>query len=157
MDYASQCSQKIPQKYPKKGKEQEKKEIPKPSQKYKFCIAGYVDFFIFIHFFKFLIFKSFIMDYASQCSETSIKRGKNKKKRPDQNPLKTSNSAYADMSGFFFFFLFLSNLPWIMHHSVHKYPKKGKRTRKKRNTKTLPKIQILHSRICRFFHFYTFF
>merc|ERR1712074_516469 len=31
---------------PKKGKEQEKKEIPKPSQKDKFCIAGYVDFSI---------------------------------------------------------------------------------------------------------------
>merc|ERR1712030_236967 len=41
--------------------------------------------------------------------------------------------------------------------SVHNHPKKGKRTRKKRNTKTLPKIQILHSRICRFFHFIHFF
>merc|ERR1712074_18850 len=36
-------------------------------------------------------------------------------------------------------------------------PKKGKEQEKKRNTKTLPKIQILHSRICRFFHFIHFF
>merc|ERR1712148_101571 len=96
------------------------------------------------------------------CSEISPKREKNKKKRKDQNPLKKSNSAYADMSIFSFLyiflnFLFLSNLSWIMHHSVEKYPQKGKRTRKKRNTKTLQKIQILHIRICRFFHFYIFF
>merc|ERR1712074_268688 len=39
-------------------------------------------------------------------------------------------------------------LSWIMHHSVQKCTTKGKKTRKKRKTKT-PK-KIWHTSICRF-------
>merc|ERR1712074_159986 len=69
----------------KKRKEQEKKDRPKPPQKFKFHIPGYVGFL------------------------------------------------------FFFIIFFKSNLSWVLHHSVHNHPKKGKRTRKKKKYQNPPK------------------
>merc|ERR1712074_394896 len=71
----------------KKRKEQEKKDRPKPPQKFKFHIPRYVGFF-FLNFF------------------------------------------------------FLSNLSWVLHHSVHNHPKKGKRTKKKEIPKPSQKYKF---------------
>merc|ERR1712074_497294 len=100
-----------------------------------------------IYFSVFLFFKYLIMDYASQCSEMYNKREKNKKKKTDRNPPKYL--AYVDFYNkyIFIFFIFLSNLSWIMHHSVQKCTTKGKKTRKKSQTKTPQKIW--HTSICR--------
>merc|ERR1712148_45870 len=113
----------------KKGKEQEKKDRPKPPQKFKFHIPGYVVFFFFFFFFKVI--------YHGLCITvwTVIpKKGKEQEKKEIPKPpqkFKFHIPGYAGVFLFFFFF-FLSNLSWIMHHSVHNHPKKGKRTRKKR-------------------------
>merc|ERR1711984_7922 len=91
------------------------------------------------------------MDYASQCSEMYNKRKKKqKKKERPKPPKKLCILVYVDFKKIyiFLFFFFLSNLSWIMHHSVQKCTTKGKKTRKKSLTETPPKIW--HTSICRF-------
>merc|ERR1711984_75463 len=90
-----------------------------------------------------------IMHHSVQKCTTKGK--KTRKKRKTKSPQKFGILVYVDFLKIyiFLFFFFLRNSSWIMHHSVQKCTTKGKKTRKKRKTKTPPKIW--HTSICRFF------
>merc|ERR1711984_75968 len=96
-----------------------------------------------------------IMHHSVQKCTTKGK--KTRKKRKTKSPQKFGILVYVDFLKIyiFLFFFFLSNLSWIMHHSVQKCTTKGKKTRKKRKTRTPQKIR--HASICRFLKKYIFF
>merc|ERR1712148_157495 len=78
-------------------------------------------------------------------------KGKKQEKKDRPKPPKTFGIlVYVDFYNkyIFLFFFFLSNLSWIMHHSVQKCTTKGKKTRKKSPTETPQKNR--HTSICRF-------
>merc|ERR1712074_522531 len=87
----------------------------------------------------------------------TTKGKKTRKKDRPKPPKKFGILVYVDLKKIyiFLFFFFLSNLLWIMHHSVQKCTTKGKKTRKKRQTENPPKMW--HTSICRFLQKYIFF
>merc|ERR1712148_117898 len=143
--------------HPKKGKRTRKKRNTKTLPKTQILHSRICRFFHFIHFFLIPFFKVIYHGLCIIVFRNIHKKGKEQEKKDRPKPPQKFKFHIPGYVVFFIYFFFLSNLSWIMHHSVDNHPKKGKRTRKKRNTKTLPKIQILHSRICRFVHFIHFF
>merc|ERR1712148_160472 len=114
-------------------------------------------------YFKIIFFCSslFKVTYHGLCitvfRNVQQKGKKQEKKERPKPPKKFCVLVYVDIFFliFFLFFLFLSNLSWIMHHSVQKCTTKGIKPRKKRKTKHPQKI--LHTSICRFLFSYIFF
>merc|ERR1712105_174022 len=108
-------------------------------------------FFKKIYFSLFLFFK---VTYHGLCitvfRNVQQKGKKQEKKDRPKPPKKFGILIYVDFykKCIFLFFFFLSNLSWIMQHSVQKCTTKGKKTRIKRQTETPQKI--LHTSICRF-------
>merc|ERR1712074_21568 len=102
----------------------------------------------------FFCFSFFKVTYHGLCitvfRNVQQKGKKQEKKDRLKPPKKFRTLVYVDFykKYIFLFFIFLSNLSWIMHHSVQKCTTNGKKTRKKRQTKTPPKIW--HTSICRF-------
>merc|ERR1712030_35082 len=93
----------------------------------------------------FFCFSFFKVTYQGLCitvfRNVQQKGKKQEKKDRPKPPKKFSTLIYVDFykKYIFIFFIFLSNLSWIMHHSVQKYTTKGKKTRKKRQTETAQK------------------
>merc|ERR1712030_183786 len=99
----------------KKRKEQEKKDRPKPPQKFKFHIPGYV---VFLFFFKSNL--SWIMHHSV---DNHPKKGKRTRKKEIPKPSQKDKfciAGYVDFSILYIFlnFFFSSNLSWIMHPMV---------------------------------------
>merc|ERR1712074_47047 len=132
MDYESQCSEM----YNKREKKQEKKEIPKPPKKFSILVC--VDLknicIFFLFFFK-VTCHGLCITVFRNVQQKGKKQEKKERPKPPKKILHTSICRFKKYI-FFLLFFFKSNLSWIMHHSVQKCTTKGKKTRKKRKTKT---------------------
>merc|ERR1712074_277693 len=130
-----------------KGKKTRKKRKTKTLK--KIWHTSICRFFKNIYFSVFLFFKVSYHGFCITVFRSVQQKGKKQEKKERPKPTKKFGIlVYVDFLKIciFLFFLFLSNLSWIMHHSGQKCTTKAK---KKRQTKTPPKIW--HTSICRFF------
>merc|ERR1712074_268901 len=142
MDYASQCSE-ISQ---KREKNKKKKQIPKPSQKYKFCIARYVDFsilYIFLNSFFKVIYHGLCITVFRNVRKKGKKQEKKDRPKP---PKKFGILVYVDFFKNIYFSLFLFFK--VTYHglciTVFRYvQQKGKKQEKKERPKPPQKFGIL--------------